>query len=106
MNSVIAQLVLCVTASYAGAVGFGEIFDCEILEVVVGEIDETRIRLSIVAGDKDKLNYLLAHLHPAQIKIGFTLHRKGEPYGMSPISGFVDKDKTSWKIDFIGDANQ
>jgi len=104
MNTIIAQLVVVVTASYSGAVGFGEIFDCEIKSVLTGTIDEHRIRLSILPSDKDKLDFISAHLHPMEIKIGFTVHRKGEPYSLSPISGFVDKSKTSWKIDFIGET--
>ncbi len=106
MNDISDQLILVVTASYKGAVGFGDIFDCEIRRVVVGTMDEPKIQLSILAGDRDKLRFISEHLHPAQIEIGFTVNRKGEPYSMSPISGFVDKAKTSWKIEFIREAKE
>jgi hypothetical protein len=106
MNEDNDQLILIVTASYKGAVGFGEIFDCQIKRVLVGTMDEPRIRLSILASDKDKLMFISAHLHPAEIEIGFTVNRKGEPYSLSPISGFVDKSKTSWWIEFIRESKE
>src|SRR5215208_3517244 len=104
MNDTSDQLIVAVTASYKGAVGFGEIFDCKITRVLAGTIDEPRIRLSVLANDKDKLRFISAHLHPAEIEIGFTANQKDEPYSLSPISGFVDKSKTSWGIKFIREA--
>ena len=105
MSNAISQLVLVVSASYNGAVGFGDLFDCEIERILTGIIGEPRIRLSILASDKDKLQFILAHLHPKKLKIGFTLHRRGEPYRLSPISGFVDGSNTSWRIDFVEEAD-
>lgn len=101
MSNVLSHLVLVVTVSYSGAVGFGDLFNCEIERVLAGIIDEPRIRLSILASDKDTLQFILAHLHPQELKIGFTLHQRGVPYNLSPISGFVDGSNTSWKVDFV-----
>jgi hypothetical protein len=96
-----AQLILVVTASYKGSVGFGDIFDCEIKQVIAGSIDETRIKLSVLAADRDTLAFISEHLNPTQIEIGFAIHQTDEPYNTAPISGFVDKSKTSWKVEFI-----
>lgn len=101
MTNINDRLVLVITASYQGAVGFGEIFNCEIRRVITGIIEESNIRLSVLAGDKDKLKFISEHLHPAQLEIGFTINREDESYSIAPISGFVDKSKTSWEIDFI-----
>jgi hypothetical protein len=98
------RLVLVVTAFYKGAVGFGEIFECEVSHVVAGTIDQPTIRLSILAGDKNRLSFITRHLYPARIEIGFEMHRKGEPYSMAPISGFVDQSRTSWQIEYICEA--
>ncbi len=106
MSNEISQLILVVTVSYNGAVGFGDLFDCEIERVLTGVINEPRIRISILASDKDTLQFILAHLHPKKLKIGFTLHKRGEPYKLSPISGFVDRSNTSWKIDFVEEAEE
>jgi hypothetical protein len=106
MSDNTSRLDLIITASFSGAVGFGEVFNCEIQNVLAGVIHEPNIRLSILAGDKDKLSFILTHLHPVKIQIGFVFHRKNEPYAISPISGFVDKSQTSWVIDFIGEVRQ
>jgi hypothetical protein len=100
------QLILAVTASYLGAVGFGDLFDCEIKRVVAGTMDEPRMQLSILAGEKDKLRFISEHVRPTQIEIGFTVHQKCEPYSMAPISGFVDRSQTSWKIEFMREAKE
>lgn len=104
MNEVISQLILVVTASYKGAVGFGDIFDCQIKRVLAGTMPEPRISLSILANDKENLKFVSTHLHPAEIEIGFKIIQKDEPYNFAPISGFVDKTKTSWGIEFIHEA--
>ncbi len=97
----VEKLVVKVTATYKGAVGFGEIFDCEILDVSVGSLNEPRFNLSILAGDKKNIDFINDHQQPAEIEIGFKINQKNEPYSMAPISGFVDKSRTSWVIEFM-----
>ena len=106
MNASSDQLILVVAAYYKGAVGFGEIFDCEIKGLLAGTLDESKIHLSILAGDKDKLRFISEHLYPEEIEIGFVLHQRDEKYSMAPISGFVDRSKTSWKIQFMREAKK
>jgi hypothetical protein len=101
-----SQLVLVVTATYKGAVGYADVFDCAISRVVAGTLDERRVQLSILAGDRDTLRFISEHPHPAQLEIRFTVNRKGEPYAMSPVSGFVDKSRTSWKIESIREVKE
>jgi hypothetical protein len=99
-----AQLVLVVTASYAGAVGFGEVYDCRVRERIVGALDEDTIRLTVLAGDKDQSAFLGSHPPPQVIELGFVMRRKGEPYRLAPISGFVDEEHTSWEITSMREA--
>ena len=106
MNNMGGQLILVVTASYVGAVGYGEIFNCLIKRVVTGAIAEPRIVLTVLAGDVDNYKFITGHLQPAQIEIGFAFNQNDEPYSMAPISGFVDKSKTSWKIQFVREAKK
>lgn len=100
------KLVLVVSATYAGAVGFGEVFACAVRKVLAGKLSEARINLTVVASDQDKSAFLMEHLDPAAIEIGFTLHAEDEPYGLAPISGFVDKSRRSWQIDYLREAQQ
>lgn len=92
------DMVLIVTATYVGAVGYGDVYDCQIRKVVTGDILEPRIRVSVLAGDREKSRFFADHPSPAEIEIGFVMARKNEPYHMAPISGFVDRAKTSWQI--------
>lgn len=104
MNDNSKELLLIVTASPAGAVGYGELYNCEIREKVRGNIKEGRFRLSVLAGDREKLDFLAAHPHPQPIEIEFRLLRTGEPYRTMPINGFVDENNTSWEITHLRKA--
>ena len=106
MSEILPELVLVVTASYVGAVGYGDIYECQIRKVTAGTIIESRIRVSILASDKEKLSFLASHLYPTEIEIGFTIVKKGEAYHLAPISGFVDGDKTSWGIRYIREVQR
>ena len=99
-----AQLVLVATASYASAVGFAEVYDCRVWECIVGTLDEDTIRLTVLAGDKDRSAFLGSHPPPQAIELGFVMRRKGEPYRLAPITGFVDKENTSWEITYMREA--
>ena len=101
-----AQLVLVATASYAGAIGFGEVYDCRVRERIVGALDEDTIRLTVLASDTDRSAFLASHPPPQAIELGFTMLRTGEPYRLAPISGFVDKENTSWEITYMREAGK
>ena len=99
-----AHLVLVATASYAGAVGFAHVYDCRVRERVVGTLDEDRIRLTVLAGDKERIAFLAAHPPPQAIELGFTMLRQGEPYRSAPITGFVDQEHRSWEVTYMREA--
>lgn len=101
-----AQLVVIATVSYQGSIGFGDVFDCQIKKVLAGSLEESRIRLSVLAGDKDNLQFIQAHQHPAEIRIGFARNRENEPYGVAPITGFVDSERVSWAVEFMRQAGE
>ncbi|TAH35488.1 MAG: hypothetical protein EYC70_12580 [Planctomycetota bacterium] len=104
MKDAAGRLVLVVTASHKGAVGFADVFDCHVQRVREGSMPESRIRLTVLPSDKEHLRFLATHLHPAAIELGFTRAREGEPYDLAPISGFVDQNRTAWGIEFIREA--
>lgn len=95
------ELILIVTATYVGAVGYGDVFECRIQKVLAGAITESSIRVSVLASDKERARLFSDNPAPAQIEIGFAMLHKNEPYRTLPISGFVDKDKTSWEIVYL-----
>lgn len=101
MSENIVELIVIATVLYKGAVGFGDVFECHVTNVKSGKLDEEKINLTILASDKDKLKFFSNNLHPVKIEIEFKENKKNEPYGMVPISGFVDKSRTSWEITYF-----
>ena len=100
------QLTLMVTASLAGVIGYGNLYQCRVVKKIAGNLNEEAISVTILAGDHEKLAFMSAHLDPHELVIGFKKKRENEPYAMMPISGFVDKDKTSWEIDALMPASR
>lgn len=99
-----SPLVLIVAASYAGAIGYAEVFNCQIRETSGGTLEESTVRLNILASDKDWIGFLFSHPHPQEIELAFTLGKTDEPYRSAPISGFVDRHNTSWKLMSVREA--
>ena len=101
-----AELILIVTASYAGAIGYAEVYTCQVRARIAGNLEENEIRLTVLAGDKETIEFFSAHPPPQEIKLGFTVGKTGEPYRLAPISGFVDQDNTSWTIRYVREAQR
>ena len=100
------ELVLVVSAKYAGAVGFGDVFACGVKKVLAGKLSESRINLTVLASDQDKSAFLMEHMDPATVEIGFTPQSEDEPYDLAPVSGFVDKSRRSWRIGYLREARE
>jgi hypothetical protein len=106
VSEIAAQIILIVTAYYVGEVGYGEVFNCDVKMVVAGTMPHSRLTLTILAGDDEKLQFIKTHLQPAQFEMTFSVNRKDEPYSMMPISGFVDDSGTSWKIEAFREVQE
>jgi hypothetical protein len=92
------ELVLTGAASYAGAVGFGDVYRFQVAAASVPRFGERQITLSILAGDTTNSEFLSSHLSPAELEIRFERGQAGEPYRLAMISGFVDEHNQAWKI--------
>lgn len=92
------KLRLKLTAIFAGQIGYGEVYRCQVLEVLQGELKEKTITITILVADKEYSNFLSSNPSPARIVVGFEENKKNEPYARMPISGMVDTHKTSWLI--------
>jgi hypothetical protein len=95
------HLILLVTATYAGAIGFADVFECRVQKLIAGNLQQDAIKLTILPSDKDRLQVLSAHPPPHEIEIGFAIAGKNEPYGVAPVSGFVDRAGTSWQVMYM-----
>lgn len=97
------RLILRVIVSYTGAVGYGNVYKCDIIKVIAGNLDEKNITVIILAGDKANATFMDAHLDSIEFEIAFKMKNEMEPYALMPLSGFVDKNKTSWEIEYLKD---
>src|SRR5438093_6954658 len=103
MESKAANLVVRMIVKFAGAVGYGEVFEGTILRVVTGQLADERVSIVILAGDTVNGMFLSSRLDSHEIEMG--CHRKdiNVVYPMMPISGFVDRSGTCWEIDYLKD---
>ena len=98
-------LILRVIASYVGAIGYGDVYRCSIFEVLSGDLVEKEIAMTILASDKVNLNFLSTRLDAVKLEMKCKKKYTNEPYSMMPISGFVDKNRTSWEIEYLKEAS-
>lgn len=82
--------------SFAG-VGYGHVYNCTVLEVLEGDFKEDSLLLTILAGDQERYDKI-ENRKEEHLCITFQKHKEQEPYQTMPISGIVDKNKTSWLI--------
>jgi hypothetical protein len=92
------ELIVVGTASYKASIGYGDLYDVQVRDLVAGALDAPSITVTILAGDKENSSFLASHLDPVEVEIEFAPVGKNEPYSTAPVSGFVDKDRTSWEI--------
>jgi hypothetical protein len=83
-------------------VGFGYVYNCKINEIIKGSLPDTSLTITILANDKEtNEKFMELYKTKNQIEIGFTKNKENEVYSMIPITGFVDKNKTSWKMESL-----
>ena|SRR5690349_20234458 len=104
MSHAVDRLTLIVAASYAGAVGFADVFDCKVKRVINGAMTDAGTRLFVLANDRENLTFISDHLDPAEIEIGFKIIPDVKLDDIPPASGFVDSTGTYWGVESIREA--
>lgn len=92
------DLVLKVSLEPKGEVGYGAVFSCEVKQVMKGGLGAKKILMTVLASDHAQRALFDAQKHSATMEVGFKKGKDNEPYGMMPITGFVDESKTSWRL--------
>jgi hypothetical protein len=82
------------------AIGYANCYKGVVLKVIKGEMPDTLLSLTVVAGDKTRDSIFWENTGKV-LEIGFTKYRTDEKYTHTYITGFVDKSRTSWKIIYI-----
>ena len=104
MTDIGATMALTVTVHYTGAIGFAEVFDCEVLsrEDASGMTPApSRLSLTVLPQDRDALAVLHAHAKPARLSLRLRLLREGEPYAHAAVTGFVAADGKVWQLESV-----
>jgi hypothetical protein len=91
-------LIVRAAAVYSGAVGFGDVYSCQVHEIVTGALGQGAFQLTILAKDSDRAAFLAAHPAPEIVELAFRFDRSGEAYGLRPFTGFVDAERNSWVL--------
>ncbi len=97
------KLILRMTASFVSSIGYGNVYRCQVAEIISGKLDEKNINVTVLAGDKANLAFMSTHLDTVEFEMGCRKKNTNEPYSLMPISGFVDKNRTSWEIEYLKD---
>ncbi len=99
MDQAASDLRVRVTAAYRATVGYGDLYECHVVEVLEGSLTDSVITVSVLAADAD-LSTLLASDGLAGVELGFTRLNRDEPYAIAPLTGFVDSRRNSWQVTY------
>jgi hypothetical protein len=92
------DLELEIKVTYTGAIGYADCFHAKVLQVNRGLFSDSTLLITVIAGDTANLNFISSGDENTVFKI-FCLHNAdSEIYSTAYITGFVDYQKTSWKI--------
>lgn len=93
-----ADVVLRISPEPKGLIGYGMVYLCEVRQVLKGSLAAKEIRMTILASDLKNSEFFSAHGSPAVVEVGFKKEQENVPYQLMPLSGFVDDNKTSWRV--------
>ena len=84
-----------VRPEFIGAVGFGDVYECRVVEVQEGGLEDASLKVTVLPADRELAALLTGR---RELELGFAKHKENEPYALTPISGFVDRNRISWRI--------
>jgi hypothetical protein len=92
-----ADLVLELKVYPNYAIGYANCYKGIVQKVIKGEMPDTVLSMTVVAGDKTRDSIFFENQGKV-LEIGFIKYRTDEKYTHTYITGFVDKNRTSWRI--------
>ena len=102
-----SQLVLRLTAKYSGSIGWGDVYKCNVDEVVKGNIKDTVINLYITVNNFDEIFLRKAVQEGGKavktefrLLAGFKEIENDKPY-VNFKNAFIDKANNTWEITFM-----
>ncbi|MCX6162703.1 MAG: hypothetical protein NTV87_15385 [Ignavibacteriae bacterium] len=92
------ELELEVSVRGFSAIAYADCFNAKVLKVNRGELADSVIIITVVAGDKDNYDIISSADENTVLIIAFIRHAEDEKYSTIYVTGFVDSRRTSWKI--------
>jgi hypothetical protein len=92
---VVDSVRLRVRPEFVGAVGYADIYECQVVETLEGAVADDTLSVTVLASDHE-LGALMGG--DGELELAFAKDRENEPRALTPISGFVDRNGTSWRI--------
>ena len=90
-----AELTLVAAATYNGAIGYAETFECEVKTVLRGSLTDKTIQM-ILMGDRNEIAFFDAHAGKGEIELDFA--PRATAAGFDPFTGFTDRGGRSWDL--------
>jgi hypothetical protein len=105
-NNNMNNLRIKLKASFSGQIGYGEVYKCEVIDVIQGQLVDDSITITILSTDANYSNILSKKQAPEILEVTFNKKEDNVKYSLMPISGMVDKNKTSWIIKEIKESEK
>lgn len=101
-----SDLRIKLKASFSGQIAYGDVFKCEVVEVIQGSLEDDSITITILSTDTNYSKILLERQSPEILEVSFIKQEENVKYSLLPITGMVDKNKTSWVIEEIKESKK
>lgn len=92
------ELEFEVTIKESIPIGYAYCFAGTVLKVNRGPLKDERVLFTIVAGDTARYNAMKSGNDNTVFTVYCMKYRENEKYRTTYVTGFVDSEKTSWKI--------
>lgn len=91
------ELALTGQLEYVGSIGTGDVFVFRI-HSASRDLGEEAIRLTVLASDHARSQFIYAHRSPALLQATFRRGASEQPTAAAIITGFVDREGTVWGL--------
>lgn len=102
-----SQLILRFTAKYTGSIGWGDVYKCNVDEVIKGNMNDSVIILYITVNNYDEIFFRKAVQEDKKavktefrLLAGFKEIENDKPY-VNFRNAFIDKSNRTWKITYL-----
>jgi hypothetical protein len=82
-------------------VGFANCYKGVVSEVIKGKMKDTYLTMTVLTNDTTYDRPFNKDPNSNKFEIGFRKNKTNEEYSVAYITGFVDKNRTSWKIVYV-----